>query len=648
MCKDGVKLSRRLSVLLAGLLFCVFAIVLSSVRVNAQSNISWQQVAAGEDMNLISITYGNGLYVGIDWDNVLKISADAVNWTERVTGVSTAVWNGKTFVAGGPHGKVVTSTDGVTWEKGILENENIQYGMSDIIWDGKQFVATANSDQGGAIFTSPDGLAWTCWISVADQLRCVAWNGSVYVASASSGKVYTSNESVYWKLAEPNYTNNFKNITSNGKIFVATGYSGQVMASPDGVNWTVKSLNDELDVSNVLWDGKQFVVTASSYPSTSGKVFSSPDGQTWTQVSYINDWVFSDITYNNGKYLAVGPGYVCSTEDLKHWSYKLPMQYYSSACNGDTIVIAGSDGTLKTSKNGVDWTSAEPQNDISIEDIICDGEKFIAVGGKGTILLSHDGTAWSKMSTDTTEDIYSVAWNGKIFIAVATNNVILKSTDGYTWKSEKKIVYEGYSYNLYDVIWDGNRFVAVGGRDPLIGGTIVAVSPDGTDWTGKLAPAVLFSSIAYNGNCYVAGSGYGLFVSNDSDSWEKAVPNQTTFSVTWDGKRFITVGHNGETYTSTDGKSWIPGTSGVTVDLYTVSQFGNKYIAAGDKGTILLGTVTLPGDLNNDGNVDTLDLAQMRAYLLQIKTDINKNNADMNSDGVVDSLDFMLLKKLLL
>ncbi|MHB8063003.1 MAG: glycoside hydrolase family 9 protein [Ruminiclostridium sp.] len=55
------------------------------------------------------------------------------------------------------------------------------------------------------------------------------------------------------------------------------------------------------------------------------------------------------------------------------------------------------------------------------------------------------------------------------------------------------------------------------------------------------------------------------------------------------------------------------------------------------------------GDLNNDNNVDAIDLAQSKTYLLtQNSSGINLDNADMNSDGYVDAIDYSLLKKVLL
>ncbi len=54
------------------------------------------------------------------------------------------------------------------------------------------------------------------------------------------------------------------------------------------------------------------------------------------------------------------------------------------------------------------------------------------------------------------------------------------------------------------------------------------------------------------------------------------------------------------------------------------------------------------GDLNSDGNIDAIDYALLKKYLLDDTAVINKQAADMNADGNIDAIDFALLKKALL
>jgi hypothetical protein len=54
------------------------------------------------------------------------------------------------------------------------------------------------------------------------------------------------------------------------------------------------------------------------------------------------------------------------------------------------------------------------------------------------------------------------------------------------------------------------------------------------------------------------------------------------------------------------------------------------------------------GDLNNDGIVNTLDLALMKKYLLSQQVSINAQNADINNDNVINTIDYAMLKRIIL
>ncbi|HEX2927307.1 MAG TPA: cellulase family glycosylhydrolase [Ruminiclostridium sp.] len=52
----------------------------------------------------------------------------------------------------------------------------------------------------------------------------------------------------------------------------------------------------------------------------------------------------------------------------------------------------------------------------------------------------------------------------------------------------------------------------------------------------------------------------------------------------------------------------------------------------------------LPGDVNSDGNVDALDVAAFKLYILGSNPKFNTKNADMNNDNDINALDFAMLK----
>lgn len=94
--------------------------------------------------------------------------------------------------------------------------------------------------------------------------------------------------------------------------------------------------------------------------------------------------------------------------------------------------------------------------------------------------------------------------------------------------------------------------------------------------------------------------------------------------------------------------AWTSAASG-TLDI---SSIGDSYIASTEEdGT---GNANVPevlkGDVNSDGEVNSIDLQYAKRYLLRIigQGSINSENLDMNDDGVIDSIDLLLLKKKIL
>lgn len=54
------------------------------------------------------------------------------------------------------------------------------------------------------------------------------------------------------------------------------------------------------------------------------------------------------------------------------------------------------------------------------------------------------------------------------------------------------------------------------------------------------------------------------------------------------------------------------------------------------------------GDINGDGNIDALDIAALKMYLLGVNQNIDTKAADLNVDNSIDALDFANLKRYLL
>lgn len=102
-------------------------------------------------------------------------------------------------------------------------------------------------------------------------------------------------------------------------------------------------------------------------------------------------------------------------------------------------------------------------------------------------------------------------------------------------------------------------------------------------------------------------------------------------------------------YTAPGGHEWKTWKDG----LYQFSQLIFKDISTPTPTATPKPTptpVVIKGDLNDDGSINSIDLAALRQHLLGITvlTGSKLSNADVNSDGQVNSIDFALVRQYLL
>jgi hypothetical protein len=188
----------------------------------------------------------------------------------------------------------------------------------------------------------------------------------------------------------------------------------------------------------------------------------------------------------------------------------------SIAQNQSIIVTVGASGNIRTSTDGITWTTRTSGTTRQLNDIIWTGTQFVVVGATGTITTSTDGITWTTRTSGTTSALTGVAYNGNIHIALINSTSILTSNDGITW-ALTTITYGGGS-NPSKVTWGNNLFIISAGS-----GNTFPRSSDGLTWiTSVNAP-------------------------------ENPSPNR----VRWTGTQFVAAASGGRVYTSTDGITWV-------------------------------------------------------------------------------------------
>ena len=229
-----------------------------------------------------------------------------------------------------------------------------------------------------------------------------------------------------------------------------------------------------------------------------------------------------------------------------------------------------------------EWANPLPQGN-TIMDAVWDSNQFVIVGTFGTVRTSPDGLTWTTRDAGTGSNLNGIAWNGSQFIAVGGYGTVVSSPDGVAWTAQSI----GSTYTLYSVVWDGSQFVAVGQEEANDFGGAIATSPDGVTWAVQnfsLAGAYAWNDIAWNGSQFAAVQSPGfIHTSDDAVTWtttDLRVAGTDIRSITSDGNQFVAAGF-GVVYTSPDGVAWTLQNGGSRVQGFDITWDGSQFLAVG-------------------------------------------------------------------
>ncbi|MHA2254423.1 MAG: WD40/YVTN/BNR-like repeat-containing protein, partial [Candidatus Kariarchaeaceae archaeon] len=187
-------------------------------------------------------------------------------WTQQTAGLpesssfANVAHDGTQFVAVGAFGKIIASTDAVTWTQRITGFEGPLESNRDIIYAQSKFVVVG---LGGRILTSADAssFSWTAQTSnTPNKLNAIEYDGSQFVAVGDNGTIVTSPNAITWTVQSSPTLTTLWDIVWNGSQFVAVGAYGTIITSANGISWTQQTSGLEgepfLDsyIRGIAWD----------------------------------------------------------------------------------------------------------------------------------------------------------------------------------------------------------------------------------------------------------------------------------------------------------------------------------------------------------------------------------------------------------
>lgn len=465
------------------------------------------------------IIFANGLFVHVGVGGAIGTTTNGASWAARSSGTTTTLnsitYGNSIYLYGGLGGVLGTSTDGITWTP---RTSGTTSAITSVAFNSSNntfayFVNVSASEMRAS--TSTDGITWSA-PSLVDStnfgnasLLPTAAGGTKYVAGGSTGRIYTSTDAITWeKTTHP--INNL--IYANGQ-FVYIGDYGQIGTSTDGITWTARTSGTTTNASSIAYHAAEGKYVVSFIGSTSG-VKTSTDAITWTSVSLSNPAGFNSqgvntLAYGSGK--LVGSFYnsdISVSTDIINWSADQTGDISSIVFNNGIFTCVGDQGIIRTSTDGVSWTSRTSNTIFNINTVDYLGGKYV-YGGNNVIGTSTDAITW--VATSDAYGINSIIYDGSKYVYGGTSGRLASSTDAITWTTISTAL--SPSSTILDLLYEPTtpQYLALSSSPNFVG-----TSTDGVTWTARTTNTTSsFStgSLLYNsGLYYYASARYDSFM----------------------------------------------------------------------------------------------------------------------------------------
>lgn len=515
-----------------------------------------------------------------------------------VNEISAVAYGNGVFVLVGEAGRVMTSTDGVTWSR---QDSGTDRGLNGITFGNGRFVAVGDYRGGGSvILTSTNGESWTQQQSPPSTLYAVAYGNGLFVAVGSRGDAVTSPDGVNWSWSNAGNVDYLFSVAFGNGVFVAVG--GKIFTSQTGTNWVDRGSFGQ-GVSSVAFGNGRFVAGGWSAGGEEMSLVST-HGAAWTEYTGRPFASLRNVVWGKDRFVACrelfyGRSSVVSSLDGTHWVSQDPGTPARPLVYGNGMFLAADGDCIVRSTNGSDWIVSE-RGTPTVQDITYGGDQFVAVGGHGTILTSTNGETWIQPPVGTLYGLKSVVWGGGRFVAVG--DTILTSTDAVSWSEIDRRV--GTENTVQGLAYGGGRFVGVGIDTEEVGAFLT--SADGLNWVhGSFNQPIPFMDVAYGNGLFVAvgytpyWAGHGVaFTSPDGITWAECqlpVTNRVV-DVCFGGGRFVAVAPRGEfddpsneghILTSADGIHWFTGPQVTGAGRGVLVYGSGQFVAAGRYGGVM-------------------------------------------------------------
>lgn len=571
----------------------------------------------------------DGLWILSANNMILRSTDEGATWSmEKIADIKALARNATTCVA---VGQSVLVGDSWTTLRPVVTSLN-KTVQTQLVWDEtlSLFVMLEN---GGRLFTSPDGIEWTDFMSAGNASKLRYVQDKTFVLG---DQIDIFDGTTLFAHSFAPVGASFYDITETTGALLAVGYASfpKVWRSTDeGVNWTELTLDpsivvDEKTLNTIAAHGATCVAGGDN----SGFLIRSTDsGANWAAVTDFR------IPY-----------------DIKwiRWA------------NNRFLMLDSFQGTVWTSVDGLDWTHHSNVPDIVSDDvnqlyydsvsstwIVCDADN------EEQLLLTsvNDGVSWETirgyLPTSGTIHYENGEW------VMHSIYRVLRSADSFHWSSQKiqmlshtetmvKIGSAAYTLtsdghaSLYKTTRDAHvhlghmarytRGIAGIPNGPLVvaGKRFVKISvDDGITWTqtSAIADSGLEFTSSYDSNnkncCFTNGvdtflilveARSHILLSRDAgQTWSKVTTPIPMVACTWTGSAFVGVSKYQQLCISPDGVTWESMTLALDIDTPNIKVLSDSQ---GTLYVVYVGAAGVGGYVSTDRAVSWKAICGFYSY----------------------------------
>jgi hypothetical protein len=192
--------------------------------------ITWTTRNSGA--TLYGVVWSGTQFVAVGSGGAIYTSTDGASWALQTSTTTNDLYgvtcNGATCVAVGVIGTILTSSDyGSSWSTSVpgTSGDPSLYGVA---YSGNNFAVVG---EGGKVLTSTNGVTWAPSSAGTNSLYSISWTGTQFVAVGYGGGIYTSLNGATWEAQTSGVIYNLYGLASSGTQILAVG-DNTVLTSP--------------------------------------------------------------------------------------------------------------------------------------------------------------------------------------------------------------------------------------------------------------------------------------------------------------------------------------------------------------------------------------------------------------------------------